>query len=210
MSITTDNEAQIILRVAKELRVGRLKLAAFLGGSKAKEVSALVQHPGYGGVIWCTQDEILSFLKQLEELKLIREIRVSTTDYSYPVLEITPDGGRAFVEHRSIPLKRQLLQKPISASEEETYALFEQGKSPQQIADARQLQLSTVYEHFIVLIGNGRFSAQRVVNSAIIKEVLEAKKRLGPHARLKEIKDQLPEVSYVEMRCVLADERLRQ
>ncbi len=58
--------AWIILEAAQQLRLGSYKLAAFLKGSKARNIAALSSQPLYGGLLWLDIDTILQCIKQLE------------------------------------------------------------------------------------------------------------------------------------------------
>jgi DNA-binding PadR family transcriptional regulator len=202
------NIAPIILSAIKQLHAGRAKATLFLAGSKAAEVLPLQNLPGYGGLLWYNSKTIEGFLAQLEKQGYITTHMVKTPDYSYPILILTEEGERALEQQREIPLLNIKLAPKISESEEQTFVLFKQGKNPKQIAEIRELQESTIYDHFINLIGAGRMSATQVISSHVIKKILQARNKFVREPRLKELKEMLPDISYTEIRCVLADRPL--
>ena len=99
----------------------------------------------------------------------------------------------------------QKLKKPLIVGDScrQTYEQLKQGKTPVEIAKERNLAETTIYAHFAMLIAAGQISSLDVVSEDTDKKVREAAKRFRTPS-MKEIKEVLPDVSYEEIRCVLA------
>ena len=91
----SDQIVWIILNAAKNIKVGRYKLAEFLKGSKAKDIANLSSQQGYGGLLWHDIPTIIGFIEQLEEMELLR--RLTFHDY-YSALELTEAGKKVLDE----------------------------------------------------------------------------------------------------------------
>ena len=202
------NIAPYILQAVQELKTGKGKIALFLAGSKSALVTSLQGLPGYGGLFWHGAKMIEEFVTKLEQQGFLATRLVKTPEYSYPILVLTDEGSRALAKKQEIPVSTARSPPKPRESEQITYALFTQGKNPQQIATQRALQISTVYVHFIKFISAGRMNATQVVNSRVIKKVLAARSAFTKEPCPKELKELLPDVSYTEIRCVLADRTL--
>ena len=170
----------IVLNAVKSLNVGKYKLAEFLKGSKSKDVSHLSNQQGYGGLLWCDISTIIGFIEQLEQMKLITRIKPAIDEY-YSVLELTEAGKKVLDEKINI----------------------------EEIAKSRNLAVSTIYDHLYKLVANGYLSCSEFVPENLIKQIIKAKSGLPNAAKLKEIKEMLPEeISYNEIKCVLADKNI--
>ncbi len=204
----------IILRAALDLQVGKIKLALFLHGSHSQEVknSELDKKEGYGALFWFGIETIKGFIDQLEEMEFLKTHVVRTGYYSYPILMLSEAGKKILEEDIEIPLQIRTLIKPvrIGLSEQDTLALFKKGIPPPEIARQRSLALSTIFNHFYRLIAIGEISARQCISDLVIKQVLKAKKKALDRSSLKEIKLMLPEeITYEEIRAILADKRLQ-
>lgn len=199
----------IILESIKSTKIGKYKLAEFLKGSRAKDVANLSSQQGYGGLLWYDIATIIRFVEQLEQMGLVKRIRTTIDDY-YSVLELTEAGKKVLEEKINIELQIIKEEKPtaIGTSEKTTFDLFRQGRAIEEIAKIRNLAVSTIYDHLCRLVANNYLSSSEFVPENIIKQILEAKSKLPNAAKLKEIKEMLPEeINYNEIRCVLADRR---
>ncbi len=196
----------IILNAVKHLHVGKIKLAAFLKGSKSKKIKPIAGEAVYGGLMWHDIATITGFIEQLENMNLIKRKSLPGYPYDYSVLELTDAGKLVLEEKRQIPLQIIKEIKPITVgdSEKETYWLMKQGKKIQEIAQERNLALSTIYSHIFRLILNGYLSSSEVVSQDIVNKVAEAAQKLS-EPTVKQLKELLPEISYDEIRCALAE-----
>ncbi len=199
----------IILTAVKHLQVGKIKLAQFLKGSKSKDIMPIAYEQGYGGLMWHDIPTITGFIEQLEALRLIYRKMLPGSAYEYSVFELTDAGKSALEEKKCIPLKTIKKETPITVgkSEQETLNLLHEGKSVSEIAKERNLVTSTIYAHIFRLIVNQHISGRDIISEEIIEKVNHAAKTIKGSASVKEIKELLPEVSYEEIRCVLADMR---
>ena len=204
----SDNISWIILNAAKNIKVGKYKLAEFLKGSKAKDIANLSSQQGYGGLLWHDIPTIMGFIEQLEEMELLR--RLTFHDY-YSALELTDAGNKVLDEKIKIELQIIKKDKPLTVGESEkfTFQTFKSGKAIKEIAKIRNLAVSTIYDHLYRLIANDYLSSSEFISENIIEQVLEAKTKLKKDFKLKEIKEILPEeITYNEIKCVLADKNL--
>ncbi|MBI2661455.1 helix-turn-helix domain-containing protein [Candidatus Woesearchaeota archaeon] len=204
----SEQTAWIILNAAKFLSVGKHKLAEFLKGSKAKDIAHLSIHQGYGGLLWHDIATIIGFIEQLERMEFLRRTQPAIEDY-YSVLEVTEAGRKILDEKIKIGLQIIKNEKRIIVGDSEkiTFGLFKAGKSIEEIAKERNLAVSTIYGHLHRLIANGYISSSEVVSQEVIRRVEEAAGKSTDINSLKEIKELLPDVSYEEIRCALADRK---
>ena len=160
--------------------------------------------PGTSGKMGAT---IMGFIEQLEEMELLR--RLTFYDY-YSALELTEAGNKVLDEKIKIELQIIKKEKPttVGDSEKITLELLKGSKTIEEIAKARNLAVSTIYDHLCSLVANDYLSSSEFIPENIINQILEAKSRLPNAAKLKEIKEMLPEeITYGEIRCVLADKK---
>ena len=198
----------IILESVKHLKLGKYKLAAFLKGSKAKEIALYSYEQGYGGLFWYTIDSIIAFIEQLEEFGFLeREIKQGT-EMAYPLLALSPSGKRILEEKIEIPLQVVQIRKQIKINDSEllTFQLLNEGKPVQEIAKERNLVESTIYTHCYRLIATHNLSAIEIFPEEIIHEIRNAATKLK-EPTVKQVKELLPEISYDAIRCVLAEMR---
>ena len=195
---------QIILQAVDNVKLGKHKLASFLKGSKAKSIAPIAHKNIYGRLLWYDIPTIEGFIEQLETLQLIKRDQVDIF-LSYYVL--TETGRKAIQEHREIPLQVINKHKPIrfGASEKETLNMIKQGKTINEIAQARNLAKSTIYTHLLRLIITRHLSSNEVISEEVIKQISEVIGRLKDIPSVKELKELAPNISYEEIRCVLAD-----
>jgi DNA-binding CsgD family transcriptional regulator len=198
--------AWIILEAADALHLGSNKLAEFLKGSKAKDISLLGARPLYGGLLWLSMETILHCIRQLE-LRGYLEREFRGGDFQYPILRPSAIGRKTMGRRFPIDLDIAPVHKPLRAgeSERETLRLLRQGKSIDGIAQIRGLALSTVYGHFATLISLGHASCRGVITDGKIGQIEKACETLDVPT-VGALKPLLPEdISYGEIRCVLAE-----
>ena len=95
--------------------------------------------------------------------------------------------------------------RPEPNTKQHSLALFQQGKSVQQIADIRKLSPSTVEGHLAFYVSQGKLSVDEVVDVDRIPTIREAIERSGGKA-LTPVKNLLgDEFSFGEIRYVMAD-----
>ncbi len=88
----------------------------------------------------------------------------------------------------------------------ETFALYKEGLSPQEISEKRELQITTVFSHLSQLYSEGKeVELEKFVDSKVVDNVRVAFNDLNREISLKPIFEQLKEeVSYGEIRLSLA------
>ena len=74
----------------------------------------------------------------------------------------------------------------------QTYTLFRQGKTPQQIADERHLALSTILSHLAPYVSSGQISADRVIDGEKVKAIRHAIAQLPENATTEDRKAACP------------------
>jgi len=207
----SDKIVWIILNAVKSLKVGKYKLAEFLKGSKAKDIAHFSSQQGYGGLLWYDIPTIMGFIEQLEQMGFINRIRTTIDNY-YSVLELTEAGEKVLNEKINIEL--QIIKKEksvvVGVSEKATFDLFRAGKTIEEISKERGLVISTIYDHLYRLVANNYLSSSEFIPENIIKQVLDAKAKSLNTPRLKDLKEILPEeITYNEIKCVLADKNIQ-
>lgn len=201
----------IILNAVRNLQTGVDKLALFLKGSKSKLVVPIESKQLFGGLMWHDIPTIKGFINQLIDMEFIRKKNIQGYTYFYPVLELTEAGKKVLDEKMKVELQIIKEQKPVKVGESEmtTFELFSEGKNIEEIAKERNLAVSSIYDHMHHLVVNGYLSSKEFISEDKINQILEAKKKFPNAAKLKELKQALPEsVSYNEIKCVLADKTL--
>jgi len=88
----------------------------------------------------------------------------------------------------------------------ETFRLYKEGLSPEEIAEKRKLSSTTIYSHLCQLYSEGKeLDLMQYVNSGTLKKVQDAYEQLNKEGALKPIFEKLHEnVSYGEIRISLA------
>lgn len=88
----------------------------------------------------------------------------------------------------------------------ETFALYKEGLSPQEISEKRELQITTVFSHLSQLYSEGKeVELEKFVDSKVVDKVRVAFNDLNREISLKPIFEKLEEeVSYGEIRLSLA------
>jgi ATP-dependent DNA helicase RecQ len=117
-----------------------------------------------------------------------------------------PPDAKLMSEHNGVGAKQPVLKRSSGGSTVEiTWMLWEKGMRVDEIARKRSLTPSTIIEHLVQLIGEGRsIDLNRILSMERITLIEEAIARTGSE-RLAPIKALLPQdVSYDEIRLVAA------
>ncbi len=200
----------IVLRAARQLETGKLRLVSFLKGSKSRETirQGLDRVQGYGALLWKSTKAIEDYVDQLKAQGLLQVKTVSGPEFTYPVLILSERGRAVLEEGEGVTLVNhhpvELVKK--NQTTDETVALIREGLTPEQVAKKRGLVLSTVYDHLYRAVAVGEIRVGEFLPLTTARLVREAKSRLPPRASLSDIKQALPDsISYGEIRCVIAE-----
>jgi len=206
---TAEKPALLILHAVAEYerQLGIGSLAVVLKGSKSKRVfdRKLYTSKVFGALFYHPVDVIENFIKQLIQKGFLAKADVGF-QYPSPVLVLTSEGRTTLQENKDIPLemKRTIAPLVLNDSARVTIDLFRQLKSVSVVAQQRQLAESTIWEHLIIAVKLGLLAPTEVVEPEKARLIIETNNHLQPKG-LKELKTALPEnISYDEIRCVLA------
>jgi ATP-dependent DNA helicase RecQ len=207
-------------------RFGKGLLASTLRGSRSAKLSqaGLDALSTYGILSGMTQDEILLYVDALVAAGCLH-VAAGT----YPTVAITQAGGEVMHERETVRLALPALTydtsyvapassrasssttprapaPPKASTVEETYALYEQGLTVEEICARRGLTEITVESHLAACILEGRpFDVSQFVTSQDRAEIEHAAARLGTE-RLKPLRESLPRhITYRMIRFVVAD-----
>ncbi|MEW5896198.1 MAG: helix-turn-helix domain-containing protein [Nanoarchaeota archaeon] len=201
----------IILNAVKEhhRQLGIGTLALVLKGSKNKLLQnrKLYNSNFFGALFYYSIDTIENFIKQLIEQKMITVVQVTGNPYPLPLLELSEEGKLILSNKINLPLELKRNFKPVvlNDSTRETLRVFLETKDIPKTSRIRNLAESTIWKHLTDLVKLGQLSAGEIVEKEKMQQILELRNEL-PEARLKELKEKLPEdISYEEIRCVLAE-----
>jgi ATP-dependent DNA helicase RecQ len=205
-------------------RFGKGLLASTLRGSRARNVlqAGLDQLSTYGILDDMTQDELMDYIDALVAAGCLK-----VTGGSYPTVSLTALGGEVMRERVSVELAlpetslsafatvtfnsssaaaaRPAKTKAVSTVDE-TYALYNEGLSIEEICGRRGLTEITVEKHLAECISMGRpFDISRHVTDpdrALIETAID---QLGTQL-LRPLRDALPShINYRMIRFVVAD-----
>ena len=205
-------------------RFGKGMLAAALRGSRSAKLSqaGLDRLSTYGILSGLTQDEILLYVDALVAAGCLH-----VTGGAYPTVSLTQLGSEVMRERASVQLRLPPLHAgpacapaspsragsrppapaaPKTSTVEETYALYEQGLTVEEICAQRGLTEITVEGHLADCILRGRpFDVSRYVSAEDREQIERAAARLGTE-RLKPLREALPRhITYRMIRFVVAD-----
>jgi ATP-dependent DNA helicase RecQ len=207
-------------------RFGKGMLAAALRGSRSVKLSqtGLDQLSTYGILSGMTQDEILLYVDALVAAGCLH-----VTGGAYPTISVTQPGAEVMRERETVRLGLPALfdgpayaatspttstraashtshAVPKAGTVDETYALYEQGLTVEEICAQRGLTEITVEKHLADCILEGRaFDVSRHVSVEARAQIEEAVARIGSE-RLKPLRDALPRhITYRMIRFVVAD-----
>jgi ATP-dependent DNA helicase RecQ len=211
-ALTDDENLRVrkILACASRLkaRFGKNVLAATLRGSAAKNVmqAHLNELSTYGLLKDMRQDDILLYI---EALCTARCLRVSPGEY--PTISITEFGDRVMREQERIELaltedrERDEAEPLLPNTTLQTYKLFRNGCSVEEIARQRNLVTKTIEGHLIECIVAGlAVDISKLVSDSDRTQIEQAIAEHGME-KLKPLHDSLPEsITYNMIRFVVA------
>lgn len=155
------------------------------------------------------KDLWLAYLSKDRLLRAMEETPFTVSAYMQAKQEATLDAMDV-VMPASRPRKRKSsVASPASASSTDsatpksakaphvstyvqTYTLFRQGKTPQQIADERHLALSTILSHLAAYVSSGQISADKIIDGEKVKAIRHAIEQLPENATTEERKAACP------------------
>ena len=222
----TDEERLLVRKILAgaarmQGRFGKGLLAAMLRGSRAKNITqaGLDQLSTYGILDDMTQDELLIYIDALVAAGCL-----AVTGGAYPTVSITAFGNDVMRERASVELA--LPQTNLSALQyaptktsipaasttkqpstvDETYALYCEGLSIEEISQRRGLTEITIEKHLADCIMQGRpINISQYVSDADRALIELAIDQLGTQ-HLKPLREALPEhINYRMIRFVVAD-----
>ena len=202
-----------------EGKYGKGMVASVLRGVKAKNVIAneLDQLTTYGLLGKHSQDDLTRFINALIVAGCVRQ-----TSGAIPTVSLTTLGGAVMRDQTRVELDLEAVEADTSDEEitlppnysethEQTYALYQQGLSIEEIAEKRNLKPTTIETHLAALIEEGREIALSVLVDDQDRALIEAAAAKAGLDGLRPIKDQLPErIAYGPIRFVVADIKRRQ
>ena len=210
----TDDE---LLRVRKILacasrmkgRFGKTMLAATLRGSAAKNVmqAHLDRLSTYGLLKDMRQEDILFYIESLCSARCLR-VKPGT----YPTISITELGERVMREQERVELvltnvsEHADVEPLLPATALQTYTLFKNGRSVEEIAQQRSLVVKTIEGHLIDCLDAGlAVDVSRLVTESDRAQIEKAVSKQGLEGGLKPIRESLPEnITYNMIRFVVA------
>ena len=193
-------------------RFGKNMLAATLRGSAAKNVmqARLNELSTYALLKGMPQEETLAFIDALCAAGCLR-----VSPGAYPTVSITELGNRVMREQERIelglPVDGQVVDEDdglLPQTALQTYTLFRNGQSVEQIATQRKLVTKTVEGHLIECISAGlAVDITKLVSESDRTQIEHAIVEYGAE-KLKPIHDSLPEsITYNMIRFVVAERR---
>jgi ATP-dependent DNA helicase RecQ len=197
-----------------EGKYGKGMVASVLRGMKAKNVIAneLDQLTTYGLLSRHSQDDLTRFINALIVAGCVRQ-----TSGAIPTVSLTTLGGAVMRDQTRVELDLEAVEADTSDEEitlppnysethEQTYKLYQQGLSIDEIAEKRNLKPTTIENHLAALIEEGRdIDLSGLVDDQDRALIKAAAAKAGLDG-LRPIKDQLPErIGYSAIRFVVAD-----
>jgi superfamily II DNA helicase RecQ len=193
-----------------EGRFGKQLLAATLRGSAARNVMQLHLNElsTYGLLKGMRQEELLAYI---EALVTAGCLRVSPGEY--PTVSLTQMGERVMREQEQVALAlsesgktNEVEEFILSRTASQTYALYCQGLSVEEIAQRRNFTTSTIEGHLLDCINADLpVDVSKFVSSEDRKQIERAITEHGI-GKLRPIRDSLPEtISYNMIRFVMVE-----
>jgi ATP-dependent DNA helicase RecQ len=215
-ALTDDENLRVrkILACASRMkgRFGKNMLAATLRGSAAKNVmqAHLNELSTYGLLKDLRQDDILLYV---DALVAARCLRISPGEY--PTISITELGDRVMREQERIELalshdrEKDEEESLLPSTALQSYTLFRNGYSVEEIATQRNLVTNTIEGHLIECISAGlTIDITKLVSDSDRTQIEKAIAEHGTE-KLKPIREFLPDsITYNMIRLVVAQHRL--
>jgi uncharacterized protein YpbB len=207
-------------------RFGKGMLASTLRGSRSAKLAqaGLDRLSTFGLLSGMTQEEILLYVDALVAAGCLQVL-----GGTYPTIALTREGAEVMRERaearlplpplapapaRSADSSRpapRAASQPKTSTADETWALYEQGLSVEEICQQRGLTEMTVEKHLADCIAEGRpFDLSRHVTETDCAEIARAVEQLGAD-RLKPLREALPRhITYRMIRFAVAHLRRAQ
>jgi len=155
------------------------------------------------------KDLWLAYLSKDRLLRTMEETPFTVSAYMQAKQEATLDAMDVVMPGSRPRKRKSSVASPASASSTDsttpksakaprvstyvqTYTLFRQGKTPQQIADERHLALSTILSHLAVYVSSGQISADKIIDGEKVKAIRHAIEQLPENATTEERKAACP------------------
>ena len=155
------------------------------------------------------KDLWLAYLSKDRLLRAMEETPFTVSAYMQAKQEATLDAMDVVMPGSRPRKRKSSVASPASASSTDsttpksakaprvstyvqTYTLFRQGKTPQQIADERHLALSTILSHLAVYVSSGQISADKIIDGEKVKAIRHAIEQLPENATTEERKAACP------------------
>ncbi|MDQ0213729.1 uncharacterized protein YpbB [Oikeobacillus pervagus] len=143
-------------------------------------------------------------------LQCAQILKIEHTEYYFRFLHLFHYCIQKILQNKEIfPLLYLTVQDvhqtiPLTYSTMKTYRLFKEGNSIEEISTIRNLKISTIEDHFVeIALFHPQFSISLFISQEKIEKVLQIAHTL-PNKRLKPIKERIPDLSYFQIRLVLA------
>lgn len=155
------------------------------------------------------KDLWLAYLSKDRLLRAMEETPFTVSAYMQAKQEATLDAMDVVMPGSRPRKRKSSVASPASASSTDsatpksakaprvstyvqTYTLFRQGKTPQQIADERHLALSTILSHLAPYVSSGQISADKIIDGEKVKAIRHAIEQLPENATTEERKAACP------------------
>lgn len=155
------------------------------------------------------KDLWLAYLSKDRLLRAMEETPFTVSAYMQAKQEATLDAMDVVMPGSRPRKRKSSVASPTSASSTDsatpksakaprvstyvqTYTLFRQGKTPQQIADERHLALSTILSHLAAYVSSGQISADKIIDGEKVKAIRHAIEQLPENATTEERKAACP------------------
>lgn len=155
------------------------------------------------------KDLWLAYLSKDRLLRAMEETPFTVSAYMQAKQEATLDAMDVVMPGSRPRKRKSSVASPVSTSSTEritskaakaprvstyvqTYTLFRQGKTPQQIAEERHLALSTILGHLAPYVSSGQISADKVIDGEKVKAIRHAIAQLPENATTEERKAACP------------------
>lgn len=156
------------------------------------------------------KDLWLAYLSKDRLLRAMEETPFTVSAYMQAKQEATLDAMDVVMPGSRPRKRKSSVASPASASSTDsatpksakaprvstyvqTYTLFRQGKTPQQIADERHLALSTILSHLAPYVSSGQISADKIIDGEKVKAIRHAIEQLPENATTEERKAACPQ-----------------
>lgn len=155
------------------------------------------------------KDLWLAYLSKDRLLRAMEETPFTVSAYMQAKQEATLDAMDVVMPGSRPRKRKSSVASPASASSTDsttpksakaprvstyvqTYTLFRQGKTPQQIAAERHLTLSTILSHLAPYVSSGQISADKIIDGEKVKAIRHAIEQLPENATAEERKAACP------------------